>query len=381
MRVAIIHDWLLGMRGGEHCLETLTAMYPEAEIYTLFHRADNVSPSFKNQKIQRSVLGELPFVEKYYRHLLPIYYLGVRSLEKKLLKQHKRKPYDAVISVNHCVAKNVRLPKNVPHLCYCLTPVRYAWDQFDMYFAKHRFRNSIAQVMKRIRAWDQKCASDVDTFVGISEFVVDRINRYYKRDATVIYPPVKTDWLLPRKSIAADNSPFLVVSALVPYKNVELIVRAFNDLPYQLIIVGEGPLSGRLRKTARDNIKFRGFVDARELAELYRSSRALVFAAEEDFGMTPVEMQATGGPVIAFGKGGVLETVVASGENKTGVFFQELSAESLCSAVEEFISRQEEFTIDNCLKQARKFSLERFVTQFEETISGMNGQEKLSRHA
>ena len=179
--------------------------------------------------------------------------------------------------------------------------------------------------------------------------------------------PVRTDWLdLEHKPERCER--FLCVNALVPYKNTELIVRAFNGLPYELLVVGVGPEEKKLRRIARKNIRFTGFVDRGELAYLYKSSRALVFAAEEDFGMTPVEMQATGGPVIAFGRGGVLETVVASGETPTGVFFPELTTASLKRGVEEFISRQAEFTVDNCVKQAQLFSLKRFTEEFESLL-------------
>ena len=301
MRVAIIHDWLLGMRGGERCLEVLCRMFPEAELYTAFYNPENITEVINAHPVTTSVLQRLPSVEQYYRYLLPLYPYAARSLAKSI--RSKPDHYDLVISVSHCLAKNVPLPSHSVHLSYCLTPMRYIWDQYDAYFRDNSLEPLIRVFAKRLQKWDQKCAQSVDSFVGISEFICQRIKRVYNRDARVIYPPVRTDWLSQRDP-EDQGEGFLCVSALVPYKNVDLIVRTFNKLGQPLSVVGSGPEREKLHSIAGKNIRFYEQISDFELSELYKRSKALVFAAEEDFGMTPVEMQACGRPVISLGQGG-----------------------------------------------------------------------------
>ena len=370
MKVAIIHDWLVSMRGGEHCLEVLCTMFPDADVFTLFLDEEAMSPLILQRPINVSPLGRLPGVKSYYRFLLPLYPLAAKLLSAKLEREHAHKEYDLIISVSHCAAKNVRVPEDVPHICYCLTPVRYLWDQYDRYFSGKVFEPIIRPIAAILRRWDIKGATNVDNFVGISEFVAKRIERYYRRDAEVVYPPVRTDWLGPIDAAPREPDTFISVNALVPYKNTELLVRAFNELPYKLKIIGTGPEEGRLRSIAKSNIEFCGFVSQVELAAQYRKASAMVFAAEEDFGMTPVEMLASGGAVIAFGSGGVLETLDAESESPCAVFFDDLSIESIKKAVREFISRQGEFTVDNCSKRAQLFSVRRFVEAIDSVLSG-----------
>lgn len=363
MKVALIHDWLLGMRGGERCLEVICRFFPQAELYTAFYLPDQISTQINRHQVYESTLNRLPLVEKYYRYLLPLYPYAARSLERTMRKHSSHKNYDLVLSISHCLAKNIAVSEGAVHLCYCLTPMRYIWDQYDAYFANSRFEPVIRRIAPGLREWDLECAGRVTHFVGISEFIKERIRKVYGRSAEVIYPPVSTEWISARAP-ADCGEGFLSVNALVPYKNVDLIVRAFNRLGYPLTVVGTGPERAKLERLAASNIRFLGRVSAAELALLYRSSKALVFAAEEDFGMTPVEMQAAGRPVICYGKGGVLETVSIDAKRRTGTYFPELSVEALCAAVEDFINRQQDFAVDNCLEQSRKFSLERFVAQF-----------------
>lgn len=363
-RVALLHDWLLGMRGGERCLEVLVDLFPEADIYTLFHRPNSVVPSIEARLRGVSRLGRLPGVGAYYRHLLPIYGLGTRDLSRQLAQQH----YDLVISVSHCVAKNVAVPPGAIHLCYCLTPMRYIWDKYDDYFADHWGEPAIRRLVEPLRAADREGAAGVHRFVAISDFVRARIQRLYGVDADVIYPPVRTDWISPRVS-GERGSGFLVVNALVPYKNTDLIVDAFNTLGYPLTIVGRGPEERELRRRARSNIRFIPAASDEQLAALYRSADALVFAAEEDFGMTPVEALAAGRPVICYARGGVLETVPPRVKDPVGVHFSELSPEAICEAVEQFVHRQDEFTVDNCTSQAEVFSLTRFVSELSSVLT------------
>lgn len=363
MRVAIIHDWLLGMRGGERCLEVLCSLFPNADIYTLFYEPSAISEPIRRHHIRESCLGKIVGAKKIYRYLLPIFSLGIRDLSKQLKTAHQQLPYDAVISVSHCVAKNIEVPVAIPHLCYCLTPTRYLWDQYDRYFSGKFFEPLIRQVVKRLRKSDIEAAKAVDRFVAISNYIANRIMKVYQREADVIFPPVRSDWISPRNEEDRGEG-FLCVNALVPYKNVSVIVEAFNKLQMPLKIVGTGPEYSRLKKLANPNIEFLGRVSDVELAKLYRGSKALIFAAEEDFGMTPVEMQFAGRPVICFAAGGALETVVGTGKNRTGVFFEKLEVEAICEAVRNFLDQEQGFTVNNCLKNAANFSMDNFSARF-----------------
>ncbi len=364
MRVALVHDWLLGMRGGERCLEVLCDMFPEADIYTLFYSQNDISEKITLHQPSVSVLGRLPRVRNYYRLLLPFYDRGIRDLSNQLKKNG---PYDLVISVSHCVAKNISLHPSTYHLCYCLTPMRYLYDQYDAYFGDHLLEPFIRKITNSLRTWDQERSRSVSHFVAISEFISSRINKYYERPSTVIYPPVSTHWISPR-SENEQGEGFLAVNALVPYKNVDLIVKTFSILGLPLTIIGSGPEMRNLKKIATKNITFIQHLSDRELGFYYRRSKALIFASIEDFGMTPVEMQAAGRPVIAFGKGGAKETVSDLIGSHSGVFFSELSTESLSSAVRYFLDHEAQFTVDNCLKQANRFSVERFQESFWQVL-------------
>lgn len=355
MRVAFVHDWLLGMRGGERVLEVLCEAFPEADIYTLFYKPENIRETINAHKIFSSFLNKLPSVEGYYRTLLPFFPLATRLLSKKIRAGN----YDLVISVSHCAAKNVRLSKSSYHLCYCLTPMRYIWDKYEDYFSAHRFEKIIRLIAKDLRNWDKQFSKGVDEFVCISEFIKERIASVYNRDSTVIYPPVTTNWIRARES-NEEGKGFLCANALVPYKNTKYVVEAFNQLGLPLTIVGKGPELENLKSIAKDNIRFIECLSDSDLAEIYRKSKALVFAAEEDFGMIPVEMQAAGRPVICYAKGGSLETVCKN----TAVFFYELSAKSIAQAVLVFLEREKDISGEACILQASKFSKEVFLNCF-----------------
>lgn len=357
LKVAIIHDWLLGMRGGERCLEEFLRVFPDADIYTAFLDSSKLSPLLKEREIETSVLNSLPSSNKYHRYLLPLYPLAAKSISKKLAKNHETKNYDLVISISHCLAKNVRVPEGVFHLCYCLTPMRYLWDQYDAYFGNSKIEPLARAVVKRLRGWDVAGVSNVDAFVSISNFVATRLKKVYGRQSDVIYPPVRSDWITARKEKEKGEN-FLCASALVPYKNIDKIVQAFNFLPdKKLLVVGDGQeRSGIEKLSKRGNVEFLGRVSDEKLAELYQSSKALLFAAEEDFGMIPVEMQAAGRPVICLSKGGALETVENTGKFKTGLYFDSFEPKSIAEAVERFSVCEDEFTVDNCITHAEKFS-------------------------
>ena len=324
-------------------------MFPEAEIYTLFLNRKAISADIASHKITASWFNRLPGVERYYRYLLPFYFIPIAELSSKI----RDGGYDLVISVNHCVAKNVRLDPQTPHLCYCLTPARYLWDQRDQYFGRSLFGILASPIFALLRAWDSRRAAGVTRFVGISQYIAERIKRVYGQEAGVVYPPVRDSFFSAPLSTGAREDYFLVVNALVPYKRTDIIIEAFNKLKLPLLVVGNGPEEARLRHLAGPTVSFRRSVTESELIYYYSHAKALVFAAEEDFGLTPVEAQAVGTPVIFFNKGGAAETVSA----KSGVSFNEQNSEAVVFAVGEFLSRIPSLPPESCRQQAAKFSV------------------------
>ena len=322
-KIAIVHDWLTGMRGGEKVLEILCELYPEATLFTLVHKKGSCSPAIERMKIRTSYLQSLPGGLSHYRHYLPLYPAAAKSLNLA--------GFDLVISSSHAAAKAVTIPPGVPHICYCYTPMRYIWDQYDQYFGAGRASLPIRLAMRGIRGylreWDVRTAKRVDHFVAISHCIEERIQRIYGRSSTVIYPPVETARF---KASEHDEGYYLVFSALVPYKRVDLAVEAFNRLGKKLIVAGTGAELEKLRAMAGPTIAFKGWVEDADLPNLYAGCKALIFPGVEDFGIVPVEAMASGKPVIAFGEGGALETV---SEGVTGTFFSEQSAQSLADAV------------------------------------------------
>lgn len=371
MRVAIVHDWLTGMRGGEKCLEVFCEIYPEADIYTLLHLKGSVSPAIERHRIVTSPMQHFPWAEKYYRQMLPLMPWLIRMLDIK--------GYDFVLSSSHCVAKGVHLEPDVFHLCYCYTPMRYAWSAYEDYFGGDRVRPPLKWVLPRVmeylRRWDNESNRGVYEFVGISHAVAGRIRRFYQREADVLYPPVDTERFRPR---GAPGDYYLMVSAFAPYKKVGLAVEAFNRLGRPLKIVGTGQDFERVRRMGKSNIEFLGWQDDAALAELYPGCRAFIFPGEEDFGITPLEAQACGRPVIAYGAGGALETVRALNREDfapppgfdswsqggdgapTGVFFDRSDPDALADAVRYFEANEAQFRPGVAREQAEKFGKARF---------------------
>ena len=325
MRVALVHDWLTGMRGGEKVLEVLCELFPQADLFTLFHRRGAVSPLIEGRRIVTSFVQHLPLAATRYRHYLPLFPLAIR--------QFRFDPYDLVISTSHCVVKSVRTPPHVPHLCYCHSPMRYAWDQFDAYFGPARvgaFRSRLVYgpVMRALARWDASTASRVSRFVANSAYVAGRIRRYYNRAAEVVYPPVDTEFFRPD---ATPHGPhFLIVSALVPYKRIEIAIDACAAAGVPLRIAGDGPERATLERRAPRTTTFVGPVSGEALRDEYRRATAVLMPGEEDFGIVPVEAQACGRPVVALGRGGALETVR---DGETGVLFADPTAASMTAAL------------------------------------------------
>lgn len=330
LRVSLAHDWLTGMRGGERVLEVLCRAFPRAPIYTLIHNPGAVSDIINAHAIKSSWLKYIPGIRQHYRYFLPFFPNAIEHLQPA--------PADLLISTSHCVAKSLHPPKGARHLCYCFTPMRYAWLFYEEYFGKNALKKmALAPYLQHLRAWDRATCDRVDHFVALSRHVQKRILEFYGRAADVVYPPVNTTFWTPASATSADvphaaNAYDLIVSALVPYKKIELAVRAYTRLGYPLKIVGTGTAYNRLGRMAGANIEFLGHLDDERIRNLYRHCRLLVFPGEEDFGIVPVEAQACGRPVVAYGIGGVLETVVAG---QTGVFFNEQTEADLLAAIEQ----------------------------------------------
>lgn len=326
LRVALAHDWLTGMRGGERVLETLCRMFPDAPIYTLVYNPDAVSALIRSHPVHVSPLRHIPGIARRYRWFLPAFPAAVERL--------RLAPADLVISTSHCVAKGVIPPPGARHLCYCFTPMRYAWVFYDEYFGANPLKRLLLQpVLSALRRWDLRACARVDRFATLSRHVRGRIQKFYGRDADVVYPPVNTEYWTPSPAGAGGGGYDLVVSALVPYKRLDLAIRAYARSGAPLKVAGVGAEYCALRALAgpAPNIEFLGRVPDDEVRALYRGCRALIFPGEEDFGLVPVEVQACGKPVVAYARGGLTETVV---DGVTGVFFNDQTVESLQAAVE-----------------------------------------------
>jgi len=362
LRVAILHDWLFHMRGGEKCLRDLCELFPNSEIFTLFHSPNaELAEEIRSKKLHASILNPL---KRFYKYLLPIFPIGCRDLSRRLRVRHRAEPFDLVLSVSHCAVKNVKVPNGLPHLCYCLTPARYLWDQFDRYVEHPMLRRIGNYLREYLQTWDREGASGVTNFIAISNFVRERIQRVYQVDSEVVYPGVELDPKLPTS--VGKGAEFLVVNALVPYKNTAVTIRAFNELGLPLRVVGRGSELAGLKAIASSNIEFEERVSEERLWHLYRNCAALIFAAEEDFGMTPVEAESSGRPVICYSKGGALETILPG---KTGVYFSDLTPDAVADAVRQFLAKKSQFKFEAARAQAEQFSRSSFSTNFVKTLT------------
>jgi glycosyltransferase involved in cell wall biosynthesis len=336
-RVALVHDWLTGMRGGERCLEVFCELFPEAPLFTLLHVPGSVSPVIERRRIVTSFVQRLPgAASSRYRRYLPLFPAAVRRFDLR--------GFDLVLSLSHCVAKGVRIPPGALHLSYCFTPMRYVWDLYDDYFGARAGRTTrllAPPVAAALRRWDRRTDS-VHGFVAISHHIADRIRRVYGRAADVLHPPVDVERF--RIADAVDDY-YLVVSALVPYKRVDLAIGAVERLGRRLVVVGTGPEERRLRALAGPRVEFLGWRHDREVAELYARCRAVLFPSVEDYGIVPLEAAAAGRPTIALARGGALETMVGQdgGEPPTAVFFGEQTVESLAAAIRTLEASRDRF--------------------------------------
>jgi glycosyltransferase involved in cell wall biosynthesis len=378
------------MRGGERCLEQFLTLFPDAHVYSLFHLPGATSSLIDEHVRGTSWLQQLPRIERYYRCLLPLFPLAVRSINIEPGK------YDVVISLSHAAAKNVKVPHGTRHIVYLFTPMRYIWDQVQAYFGRCA-SHILWPILAPLRRWDFNGSTKVDELVSISRFVSARARCFYRRNSSVIYPPVDTSWIKSPVNLEAVNlepsttkpkqgEAFLFAGALVPYKGAQVVIEAFNTLGLPLWVVGDGPDAKVLRSVAKKNITFFGRISDNELAEVYGLSRALVFPAIEDFGMIPVEVMAAGRPVIGVNRGGVAESVigVAPGTSPpfnpltTGVLMPRASlnakvgrvcVEHLIVAIRYFIEQAEgHISTSACIERSRQFSPERFFHEWHRML-------------
>jgi len=348
------------MRGGERCLEVLCELFPQAPLFTLLHVPGSVSPVIENRRIVTSFIQRLPDATARYRHYLPLFPLAIGRFDLS--------SYDLVVSMSHCVAKGARATAEALHLCYCFSPMRYVWDLYDDYFGRGglAMRLAMPPVAAALRRWDRRTAR-VSHFVAISNHIADRIRRVYDRPADVIYPPVDVQ----RYGIAdGPDDYYLVVSAFVPYKRVDLAVAAATRLGRRLVVVGTGPEEARLRALAGPTVTFLGWRSDVEVAGLYARCRALLFTAVEDFGIVPLEAAAAGRPTIALAAGGALETMVGLGAHDppTAVFFHEQSVDALERAIVMFESAAEQFDPKTLRARAEAFDRPLFKQRLAEYI-------------
>jgi glycosyltransferase involved in cell wall biosynthesis len=354
MRVVLVHDWLTGMRGGEKVLESLAELFPAAPILTLVHRPGAVSAALEAHPIGVSFLGRLPGAARYYRRLLPLYPAAAAALRVP--------PCDLLLSSSHAAAKAVRKPRGAVHVCYCHTPMRYLWDLYADYFGPGRAgpltRLAMRVARDPLRRWDLATAARVDHWIANSENVRERIRRLYGREAAVLHPWVDLERFAPGAAGAAPGDRYLVVSALVPYKRVDLAIAAAATRGAGLDIVGTGPEERKLRAIAGHDVHFHGWLDDAGLARAYRRARALLMPQEEDFGIAPLETMASGRPVVAYGKGGALETVVPG---RTGILFPAQSTAALAQAMAE--CERTAWDPAAIRAHAERFSRRRFVAE------------------
>ena len=359
------------MRGGERCLEAFCEIFPEAPIYTLVHIPGSTSQKIEQHKIIPSFLNSIPLVKKNYPYFLPLFPWAIRSFNLH--------GFDLILSSSHCVAKGISVPNGTFHISYVHTPMRYVWDRYEDYVTQeNRFQlKNLAFyfIRKRLQRWDVKSNAHVHCFIANSHYVAQRIKQHYARTATVIYPPV--DWNSYRLSSHKEEEGFyLIVSAFVPYKRVDLAIKASNSMKFPLKIIGKGKDETRLKKIAGSTVEFLGWQPDHRVRQIYRQCRAVIFPGEEDFGIVPLEAMACGKPVIAYGKGGVLETVVPynplhpieSNKSPTGVFFFQQTPESLCAAIKVFEKKENEFSPHAIREQAKPFDRLYFIKNLRSAI-------------
>lgn len=357
MKIAIVHDWLVTFAGAERVLAELFEIWPEADLFSVIDfLSDEDRAHLKGKHATTTFIQRLPQAKKRYQTYLPLMPHAIEQLDLS--------GYDLIISSSHAVAKGVLTGPDQLHISYVHSPIRYAWDLQHQYLKEANLNNGLKGKLARIilhyvRIWDQRTAAGVDAFVANSHFIARRISKAYRREAKVIYPPVDISRFTP----AGEKDDFyLTASRMVPYKRMPMIVEAFSAMPdKRLVVIGTGPELEKAKEVAGPNVTLLGYQDFDCLLDHMRRARAFVFAAEEDFGITPIEAQACGTPVIAFGRGGVLETVRGlEAQHPTGVFYPEQTVQSLCAAVHQFEALETPISQQACRQNAERFAIKRF---------------------
>lgn len=353
MKIALIQDWLTEMGGAEKVFKSLIEIYPHADIFTLVYHDDILEKmGITKDKVKASFIQNLPFAKTKYRNYLPFFTLAIESFDLS--------DYDLIISSSYCVAKGVLVNSSQIHICYCHSPVRYAWDLHHQYLQEAGLKKGIKgfivkYFLSKLRIWDVSSSNRVDHFISNSNYIKKRIEKIYRRSAHTIYPPVDVNDF---ELISQKSDFYFTCSRMVPYKKIDLIVSAFNKMPdKKLVVIGTGPDYNKIKNIAGDNIVLLGYQPFDVLKDYMQKAKAFVFAAEEDFGIVPVEAQACGTPVIAFGKGGALETVI---DNITGILFSEQTISSIQGAVKRFEHVETNFDSERIRTHAESFADQQF---------------------
>jgi glycosyltransferase involved in cell wall biosynthesis len=369
MKIAIVHDWLVTYAGAERVLEQMIACYPNADIFSVVDFLPDAQRGFlQGKKPRTTFIQQLPGARTRYRSYLPLMPLAIEQLDLS--------GYDLILSSSHAVAKGVLTSPDQLHLCMCYTPMRYAWDLQHQYLQASglvRGPKSWAArwMLHKMRLWDVRTAHGVDQFIAISHYIARRIHKTYRRDSVVIYPPVDTDFFVPPPASALKGQFYLTASRMVPYKKIAAIVEAFRHLPHQqLIVIGDGPDMAQCQSAAGPNVQLLGHQSAAVLLDHLQRAKAFIFAAEEDFGIAPIEAQACGTPVIAYGKGAARETIRAN----TGLFFDEQSPQAIAAAVAQFESQASPASVADCRANALRFTTAQFRQNFVSWVQAQYDQ-------
>tara|TARA_R110002073_G_scaffold325056_1_gene503586 strand:+ start:21891 stop:23012 length:1122 start_codon:yes stop_codon:yes gene_type:complete len=365
MKVAIIHYWFITRRGGEKVVESILKKYPQADIYTLFYDREQYGNHLDDHKIYSSILNT-KFLRKFYQKIFPLYPLGIKSLKLK-------KEYDLIISSESGPAKGIKITNNAKHICYIHSPMRYAWSHTDDYLksANKLIRPLLKYFFKKLQKWDKTTINNVDLYIANSYNVSERVKKYYNRKSIVIHPPIE-EKLFEKKLRASTKEIYLSFGAITPYKRIDLLIDVFNINGKKLVIIGEGSEKEKLQKKAKKNISFESFPNWEEVENMIRKSKALLFPGEEDFGMIPLEVMSYGIPVIAYKKGGALETVVENKkeiEHSTGLFFDRQSIKSLNQTIDFYENKADLFDPVFIRNHAKKFKESNFLDKFEQETS------------
>lgn len=364
MKIAIVHDWFVTYAGAEKVVEQILDVFPEADLFSVVDHLGENREFIKNKEVKTTFIQKLPFSKKKYRNYLPLMPLAIEQLD---LSQ-----YDVVLSSSHAVAKGVLTGPDQLHISYVHSPIRYAWDLQHQYLRESKLDKGIKglitkSILHKVRNWDYRTANGVDYFIGNSNFIGRRIWKVYRRESEVIYPPVDISAFTLHEQ---KEDFYLTASRMVPYKKIDLIVEAFANMPdKKLVVIGEGPDFEKVKAKAKGNIQILGYQSFEVLKDYMQRAKGFVFAAEEDFGITPVEAQACGTPVITYGKGGATETVLdLNHEKPTGLFFKEQTVEGIIEKINEFEQSYDKFIPSNCRENAIRFSPERFRKEIKSIV-------------